>query len=129
MNLAYKHLDTKLRVADLTVGQWLSVFAGLALAAVWGMYLSPFGTYVTLLSAIYLGGIPVGASLLAGMTEFDLWLLIASAMRWRRREGRFVPGPGDGARGYVVHDDALEQAAASRRDLDDLDLASLWEES
>jgi hypothetical protein len=129
VNIAYKHLDTKLRVADLTIGQWLSVFAGLALAVLWGMYLSPFGTYVTLLSAIYLGGIPIGASLLAGITEFDLWLLIRSAMRWRRREGRFVPGPGDLAHGYVVSDDERDRTEAARVHLDDLDLASLWEES
>lgn len=130
MNVAYKHLDSKLRVADLTIGQWLGVIAGLMLAFVWGFYLSPFGTYLTLISAIYLGAVPAGATMLASVSEFDLWLLVRSAARWRRREGRFVPGPGDSARGYIVHEDPREHDAdAVRRQQADLDLASLWEES
>ena len=129
MNIAYKHLDTKLRIAELTIGQWLGVLVGIALGLVWGVYLSPFGIYLTLFSAIYLGGIPVGAMFLASVTEFDLWLLLRSAMRWRRREGRFVPGPGaleprlrrSRRRPMTTANDAAGVPA-------DLDPASLWEE-
>lgn len=129
MNVAYKHLDAKLRVADLTIGQWLGVIAGVVLAFVWGVYLSPFGAYVTLLSAIYLAGIPIGATLLASVTEFNLWLLIRSALRWRRSGGRYVPGPGESPRGYVVREDVAEvEAARDRLEVADLDPSSLWKE-
>jgi hypothetical protein len=130
VNIAYKHLDTKLRIADLTIGQWLGVAGGLGIAVLWGFYLSPFGLYPTLFSAIYMGAIPAGATFLASVTEFDVWLLIRSAIRWRRREGRFVPGPGSEVRGYVLREDPEEQGFhAARRATADLDLASLWEES
>jgi hypothetical protein len=129
MNVAYKHLDSKLRIADLTVGQWLGVIAGLGIAFVWGFYLSPFGMYVTLMSAIYVGGIPIGATLLASVGEFDLWLLVRSAVRWRREDGRFIPGPGGSSRGYSIREDPHEMnAAGARRQLADLDPASLWED-
>src|SRR4051794_41657713 len=108
MNVAYKHLDAKLRVAQLTVGQWLGAFAGVAVAVVWGCYVSPFGLYVTLVSSIYLGALPAGGTFLASVTEFDVWLLARSGVRWRRREGRFVPGSGSSARGYVLREDPQE---------------------
>jgi hypothetical protein len=130
MNVAYKHLDTRLRIADLTIGQWLGVVGGAVLALVWGLFLSPFGMYPTLVSAIYVGAVPAGATFLASVTEFDLWLLIRSAIRWRRREGRFLPGPGRGARGYALRADSLEDGMrAARHSAADLDLASLWEDS
>jgi hypothetical protein len=130
MNVAYKHLDSKLRIAELSIAQWISVFAGVAIGFVWGLYLSPFGLYPTLISAIYLGAIPGAATFFASVSEFDLWLLLGSAIRWRRREGRFVPGPGGSARGYVLRLDPEEnRGRATRSQLNDLDLASLWEET
>ncbi len=128
MNLAYKHLDTKLRFAELTIGQWLGVLFGLLLAVLWGFYLSPFGLYITLLSSIYLAGIPVGAALLASATEFNAWLLLRSAIRWRRMDARFTPGPGSGSRGYRIQADPDDDTArTARRTESELDLASLWE--
>jgi hypothetical protein len=131
VNVAYKHLDTKLRIAELTVGQWGGVLLGVGIAALWGLLLSPFGDYLTLISAVYLGALPAGAALLAGYTEFDLWLLVRSAVRWRRLEGRFAPGSGGGSRGYVLRegDDDERGAAQARPRPRELDLQSLWEDA
>jgi hypothetical protein len=130
MNVAYKHLDSKLRIMELTVGQWLGVLAGVGLAILWGYQLSPFGFQLTLVSAIYIGAIPAGAVLFANFTEFDLWLLVRSAAAWRRMEGRFAPGPGDSAEGYVLIERADEgDSAVLKRAETELDLARLWEES
>jgi hypothetical protein len=128
VNTAYKHLDTKLRIAELTIGQWLSILLGIGVAVAWGKYLSPLGTYPTVVTAIYLGAVPAGAALLASASEIDVWLLIRSALRWRRLDGRFISGPGT-ARGYVVREDAEQHARGrSRPPVRELDLASLWGE-
>jgi hypothetical protein len=131
MNVAYKHLDSKLRIAELTVGQWIGVFFGMGIGVLWGVVVSPFGDYVTLISAIYLGALPAGAAVLAGYTEFDLWLLVRSAVRWRRLDGRFAPGSGGGARGYVLReeDDDERGRGDPRPRPRELDLQSLWEDA
>jgi hypothetical protein len=115
LNVAYKHLESRLRIAELTVGQWAGVFVGVMTGLIWASYLSPFGTYLTLISAVYLAGMPVVAAFLASFTEFDLWLHLRALLNYRRSVGRFVPGPGDTVTGYVVEPDEAE-------DLDDLDL-------
>jgi hypothetical protein len=127
MNLAYKHLDAKLRIAELSVGQWIGVLAGLALGIVWGVYVSPFGPTPTLISAIYLGALPAGAAFLGNVTEISPWLIVRAAFAWRRREGRHLPGAGQSARGYVVTEQAVEDGG--RRAAVEADLASLWGES
>jgi hypothetical protein len=128
MNLAYKHLDAKLRFGELTIGQWIGVILGLGTGVVWGLYLSPLGELLTIVTSIYIAALPVGAAVSANYTEFDPWLVLRSALAWRRREGRFIPGPGESAHGYVVYDDT---SAGGREEtlnlLPELDLASLWE--
>jgi hypothetical protein len=130
MNTAYKHLDSKLRIADLTLGQWVGIIVGVGVGVVWGLYLSPLGTYLTLATAVYLGAIPAAAALLASMSEFHLWLLLRSAFPWRRLDGRFVSGPGSSARGYVVSEDADGRDTRSGSGpVRELDPAALWSES
>jgi hypothetical protein len=130
VNVAYKHLDSKLRILELTIGQWLCVLVGLGAAILWAYELSPFGLQLTLISAIYIGALPAGAVLFANFTEFDLWLLVRSAAGWRRLEGRFAPGPGDSARGYVLVELADgRDGRGAERGATELDLAALWEES
>ncbi|MBA2461234.1 MAG: hypothetical protein H0V45_05640, partial [Actinobacteria bacterium] len=64
---------------------------------------------------------------LASVSELDLWLLARSAIRWRRLEGRFLPGPGAPSPGYVLIEPDEERAYEQRRrQVPDLDLASLW---
>jgi hypothetical protein len=126
-NSAYKHLDSKLRIAELTVGQWIGIFIGVVLALMYGYFVHPFGTMLTLVSAVYVGGIPVAASLLAGFSEFDLWLLLRSAVRWRRRDGRYLPGPGLVTDGYRLLIPVAELRRAERAARSALDPAELWE--
>lgn len=101
MNLAYKHLEAKLRVAELSLGQWAGVALGGLSAIAWGLYVSPFGSTLTLISAVYIGGLPAGGFVLAGVSELDVWLLVRSAVAHRRSPGRYRPGPGTGT-GYRV---------------------------
>jgi hypothetical protein len=126
MNAAYKHLDTKLKIADLTLGQWMGIMLGFAVAVVWTMYVSPFGTYMTLGIGVYLGAIPAGLALLTTFYEVDLPIVVRSAVSWSRMNGRFVPGPGPDGDGYLV-----TLAAVDERDGDlafaNLDPAALWE--
>ena len=126
MNVAYKHLESKLRIGELTVGQWAGLLCGVGLAIGWGLYLSPFGAYLTLLSAIYLGGIPAAAAFLASLSEFDLWLLVRCALAWRRAEGRFAAGAGELASGYVVSPEPTPSLAPDAA-LGEADLEGLWE--
>lgn len=129
MNVAYKHLDSKLRVADLTIGQWIAALGGVAAGVVWGIYLSPLGPSLTLVTSVYLVALPVAAALFANLTEFDPWLMVRSAFAWRRLEGRFLPGPGDAARGYVVRDTEPAQVATAAAQSLHVDLEALWKEN
>lgn len=127
MNTAYKHLDSKLKIAELTVGQWVGVLLGLGIAITWGFYVSPFGTTLTVITAVYAVALPTAAALFATMTDFDLALLLRSAIAWRRRQGRFTAGPGSSARGYVVSEDEGDRASERRGpQLEELDLSALW---
>src|SRR5687768_18406988 len=101
MNVAFKHLEAKLRFGELSVGQWAAILAGVLFAFVFAEYLSPVGGIGGVILAVYLGAIPASAAFFASLREFDLWGLSASAIGWRRREGRHVAGAGAGARGYV----------------------------
>lgn len=124
MNLAYKHLESKLKIADMTLGQIAGAFLGLVAGGVWAMYVSPFGVYVTLFTAVYIAGVPVGAAFVASVSDFDLWLYVRSALGYRRGDLRFQPGPGESAVGYVVLvDDGRDTTSSTTPDLD---LETLW---
>ena len=41
MNLAFKHLEAKLRFADLSIGQWAAVLGGVLFAFVFAEYAEP----------------------------------------------------------------------------------------
>jgi hypothetical protein len=129
MNTAYKHLDTKLHIGDLTLGQWVGLAAGTIGALLYGMYLSPFGQMLTLVSAIYLGGIPIAAVFLASLSEFDFLLLVRSAVRWHRRDARYLPGPGMPTPGYRLFEAAEDVRRAERDRIAELDPTTLWGES
>jgi hypothetical protein len=125
MNVAFKHLEAKLRFGELSVGQWAAVVAGVLFAFVFAEYLSPVGGIGGVILAVYLGAIPASAAFFASLSEFDLWGLIASAFRWRRREGRHVPGAGAAARGYLLLADDGDSADA-RDSSAEIDLGALW---
>ena len=43
MNVAFKHLEAKLRFGELTISQWAAVVAGVLFGLVFAQYLSPVG--------------------------------------------------------------------------------------
>jgi hypothetical protein len=125
VNLAFKHLEAKLRFADLSIGQWAAVLGGVLFAFVFAEYLSPVRGLGGAIIGVYLGAIPASAAFFASLSEFDLWGLIGAAIRWRRRDGRYVPGSGDTARGYVLLTDGADAPNGEPGSLD-LELDALW---
>ncbi len=111
MNAAFKHLEAKLRFADLSIGQWASVLGGVLFAFVFAEYLSPIGGMGGVIIGVYLGAIPASAAFFASLSEFDLWGLVGAAVRWHRRDGRHVPGAGESALGYALLADEPRRVA------------------
>jgi hypothetical protein len=108
----YKHLEARLRLGAFTVGQWMQITAAGALAAVFGVYLSPFPTTVTIFVAIVGAGLPIAASYGAMGLEFSVGQFAAAAWRHWRHPRRYLPGPGAAASGYVVR--ATEPPASAK---------------
>jgi hypothetical protein len=126
VHTAPAHLESKLRFWDFTVAQIAAAFAGIMLGFIWARFISPLHGMLGAMSGAYIAALPVIPVFVASQTEFDLVGLVQSALRWRRLEGRYVPGPGQSATGYVL--------SIERADVDmaggglELDLQGLWEE-
>ena len=102
MNPAPAHLEAKLRFGwDFTVGQIATMIGGILIGFAWAGWLSPIHGIGAAVSGVYVGGLPVAAGFVASQTEFDLWAVLLSAARWRRADGRFLPGCGP-LTGYLV---------------------------
>ena len=125
MNVAFKHLEAKLRFGELSIGQWAGILGGVLFALAFAQYLSPVHGLPAVVLGVYLGAIPASAAFFASLSEFDLWGLLAAAIRWRRSPGRFVPGGGETARGYLLLVDGPD--VTSGTDSPVLDLSSLWD--
>ena len=127
MNTAYKTLDDRMRLGPFTVGQWALLIV-IAFAAIgWALYLSPFGTSVTLVTTIYAAGIPAGLVLIAGISEFSFGLYVRAFFEFRGMDGRYLPGPGSTAHGYVVLADDDADTPSTSLTTTELDFASLWD--
>ena len=125
MNPAPAHLEAKLRFGwDFTVGQIAAMIAGILIGFAWANWMSPIRGIGAAVTGVYVGGLPVAAGFIASQTEFDLWSVLSSAVRWRRAGGRFVPGAGDVAGYLVLVED--EQPGARERELAVLDTDRLW---
>src|SRR3954469_13508001 len=127
MNVAFKHLEAKLRFGELTIGQWAAVVAGVLFGLVFAQYLSPVGGVWGMVLGIYLGAVPACAAFFASLSEFDLAGLVIAALRRRRQPARYLPGSGCAAHGYHVAADGDRNAAATG-DSDELDLEALWDQ-
>ena len=127
MHAAPAHLESKLRFWDFTVAQIAAAFAGIMLGFTWARFVSPLHGMLGAMSGAYIAALPVIPVFVASQTEFDLAGLLASALRWRRLEGRYVPGPGQSANGYVLSVERGEIDLAGSLELE-LDLHALWEE-
>jgi hypothetical protein len=121
------HLESKLRFFDLSVGQIAAVFVSALVGLVWAKFLCPVDGMWAAISGVYIGALPCLPVLFASQTEFDLWLLVRGAVRWRRREGRFLPGPGGSCTGYRTVDPDTNPDIATHRA--HLDFEALWEET
>ena len=67
----YKHLEAKLRLGSFSLGQWAQITAAGALAAAFGVYVSPFPASVTIFVSIVGAGMPVALSY--GAMGLDTW--------------------------------------------------------
>ena len=126
MHSAPAHLESKLRFWDFTVAQIAAAFVGIMLGFIWARFISPLHGMLGAMSGAYIAALPVIPVFVASQTEFDLAGLIASALRWRRLEGRYVPGPGQSATGYVLRIERAGMDVAGGGL--ELDLRALWEE-
>jgi hypothetical protein len=121
---AYKQLEAKTRIAELTLGQWVGAIAGVLCALVVIAWLRPFDTYANLVLGVYLGGIPVTIALVVSVGEFDVWLLARAAWRWWRADGRYAAGAGSGARGYQI---TGAEPSGAGIEVTAMELQRLWE--
>jgi hypothetical protein len=125
VNPAPAHLEAKLRFGwDFTVGQIAAMVGGILLGFAWANWLSPIHGIGAAVTGVYVGGLPVAAGFVASQTEFDLWAVVFSALRWRRAEGRFLPGCG-ALTGYMVLVDEDRRVDADGP-LGGLDSEALW---
>ncbi|MGH2948437.1 MAG: hypothetical protein ACRDPC_19630 [Solirubrobacteraceae bacterium] len=129
MNPAPAHLESKLRFWDLTVGQIAVAFVGILIGVTWAKFLCPFDGMWAAISGAYIAALPVVPVFVASQTEFDLWGFVAGALRWRRLEGRYVPGAGGTHEGYQLTADRPDVDPSTNPHALDLDLQALWEEA
>ena len=98
----YKHLEARLRIGAFSLGQWAQIAIAGATAAVFGGYLSPLPTQVTIFVSIVGAGLPVALSYGAMGLEFSVSELARAGWRYWRHPRRFLAGAGRPSAGYVV---------------------------
>lgn len=108
----YKHLEARLRLGAFSLGQWAQITSAGVTAAVFGAYVSPLPTQVTVFVSIVGAGLPVAVSYGAMGMEFSVSQFVRASWRYWRQPRRFLPGPGAPSPGYVV---AAEPAASEPR--------------
>jgi hypothetical protein len=101
-NVTYKHLEGRTVVGLFSLGQWAQLLAGVVLGLLFGIYLSPLPPMPTIFVSCLLPGLPLAASYGAMGLEFSLTQGARAAWRFWRRPGRFLPGAGRSASGYLV---------------------------
>ena len=126
MNPAPAHLEAKLRFGwDFTVGQIAAMVGGILIGFAWAHWLSPIRGIGAAVTGVYVGGLPVVAGFVASQTEFDLWSVVSSAVRWRRAGG---PVPARRRRGHWIR--AARWPTRSRRRADGVGMPApdlLWD--
>ena len=129
MRAAPAHLESKLRFWDLSVGQIAAAFAGIMLGVAWAKFLSPLHGMWGAMSGAYIAALPVVPVFVASQTELDLGGLLVGALRWRRLEGRYLPGAGETAQGYLLLDEHTETDPSEDAEILELELQALWDEA
>ena len=110
MRTAPAHLESKLRFWDLSIGQIATAFAGIMLGLAWAKLLSPLHGMWGAMSGAYIAALSVVPVFVASQTELDLGGLLVGALRWRQLEGRYLPGAGDTAQGYLLFGEHADTA-------------------
>ena len=106
----YKHLEAKLRLGPFSLGQWAQITGAGVAAALFGGYLSPFSTQVTIFVSIVGAGLPVAVSYGAMGLEFSVAQFAQAAWRYWHEPRRFLAGAAQPSPGYRV---LAEQAPAT----------------
>jgi hypothetical protein len=127
LRAAPAHLESRLRFWDFTVGQIAAAFVGIMLGVVWAKFVSPFHGIWAAMSGAYIAALPVIPVFVASQTEFDLWGLVMGVARWRRLEGRYLPGAGETASGYVLLGEHDQRGPTESGESLELELQTLWE--
>jgi hypothetical protein len=123
----YKHLEARLRLGAFSLAQWAQITTAGAAAAVFGVYMSPFATSVTIFVSIIAAGLPVALSYGAMGLEFSVGQFLAAAWRYWRDPRRYLPGPGESATGYVVQVADRPETAGPPRGLHASEGELLWD--
>jgi hypothetical protein len=97
------------------------------LGVAWAKYVSPLPGMWAAMSGAHIAALPVIPVFVASQTEFDLCGLITGAARWRRLEGRYLPGAGDTASGYLLTGEHAESDPTEGGEDVEVELRSLWE--
>jgi len=127
LRAAPAHLESRLRFWDFTVGQIAAAFVGIMLGVVWAKFVSPLHGMWAAMSGAYIAALPVIPVFVASQTEFDLWGLVIGVARWRRLEGRYLPGAGETASGYVLVGEHDQRDLTESGESLELELRTLWE--
>lgn len=127
MNPAYRHLEEPIRIGDFSLSQLAGFVFSAMIAVLWGFVLSPFPPMISLFTAVYVGGLPAMAVLLASTTDFDAIRMVKAFIRFQRRPGRFLPGPGPIESGYVVNAPAEVKQTTESVDEAALIPEALWD--
>jgi hypothetical protein len=123
----YKHLEARLRLGAFSLGQWAQITAAGASAAVFGGYLSPFSTQVTIFVSIVGAGLPVAISYGAMGLEFSVAEFARAGWRYWHQPRRFLAGPGERTVGYVLVADPTRHDTAHSDEAATSEGALLWE--
>lgn len=128
MNPAYRHLEEPVKVGDFTLGQIAGFLIAAMIAMLWGFVISPLPPLWSLFTAIYIGGLPAMAVFFASTTDFDVLRMIKAYIKFQRRPGRFLPGPGRLEDcGYVVKKPSVEHQRVISQKTDEVRIGeALW---
>jgi hypothetical protein len=98
----YKHLEGRLRLGAFSIGQWAQITVAGVAAAMFGGYVSPLPTQMTIFVAIVGAGLPVAVSYGAMCLEFSVAQFARAGWRYWREPRRYLAGAGRPSLGYVV---------------------------
>ena len=128
MRAAPAHLESKLRFWDLSVGQIAAAFVGIMFGVAWAKFLSPLPGMWGAMSGAYIAALTVIPVFVASQTELDLGGLVVGAVRWRRLEGRYLPGAGETAQGYLLIEERTDTGVRDDAEVLEPWLAGLWDQ-